>query len=391
VDERRSLLVNFVYCHPVGHAIEALHYCHGYHRADPGMRIGLALNADTPTELAALCPYVDDVYPVSIGVFDRAYEAARALAAVPADWDWVAGDARGQQAHQRAVFPGLARYYDQAADRFAASGAVIGTAGVAPPRYSPGCQFRLSLAGSARSRAERLMQHGRCGAGGNAGPRIAVLPAGSGPRSSYPSVRSWRLMLAALADRWPDALFCLVGKYRADGRTTTSFGAAELDELRGILLSACDAVDLSLTDQLAIVAGCDVFISPHTGFGMAALAVGTPWLSIAGNRWPEYYFNSVPFYSVLPDLKRFPAYHAHGPDPAPVDDDGARAPSMCYERIRDDLAEIVEGAARLIERRWPFETAMSDHFARIWTLRKGRRDLIWSIDSAHEPYLPATS
>ena len=54
---------------------------------------------------------------------------------------------------------------------------------------------------------------------------------------------------------------------------------------------------------------------------------------------------------------------------------------MCYERIRNDLAEIVEGAARLIERRWPFETAMSDHFARIWALREGRADLIWSIDS----------
>src|SRR3981189_3613359 len=73
-----------------------------------------------------------------------------------------------------------------------------------------------------------------------------------------------------------------------------------------------------------------------------------------------------------PDLKRFAAYNAFEPDPLPVDDDGPRAPSMCYEQIRNDLAEIVEGAARLIERRWPFETAMSDHFARIWVLRQGR-------------------
>jgi hypothetical protein len=29
VADGRSVLVNFVYCHPVGHAIEALHYCHG--------------------------------------------------------------------------------------------------------------------------------------------------------------------------------------------------------------------------------------------------------------------------------------------------------------------------------------------------------------------------
>ena len=103
--ERRSVLVNFVYCHPVGHAIEALHYCHGYHRADPGLRIGLALNADTPTELAALCPYVDDIYPVSVNVFDRAYDSASALDAIPPGWDWVVSDARGQQPHQRAAFP----------------------------------------------------------------------------------------------------------------------------------------------------------------------------------------------------------------------------------------------------------------------------------------------
>ena len=35
--------------------------------------------------------------------------------------------------------------------------------------------------------------------------------------------------------------------------------------------------------------------------------VGTPWLS-AGNHWPEYYLNGVPFDSVLPDLRTFPAY-----------------------------------------------------------------------------------
>jgi hypothetical protein len=156
------------------------------------------------------------------------------------------------------------------------------------------------------------MRDVRSGVRGNPGPRIAFLPAGSGPRSAYPSVRSWRLVLAALAGRWPGALFCLVGKHRRDGRTT-SFGAAELDELRGVLPSACYAVALPLTDQLAIVAGCDVLISPHSGFGMAALAVGTPWLSIAGNRWPEYYFNGVPLLlraagpEALPRLQRLRA------------------------------------------------------------------------------------
>ena len=379
----RSLLVNFVYCPPVGHAIEALHYCHGYHRADPGLRIGLALNADSPTELATLCPFIANVYPVALDVFDPARHGEGSLDQIPAGWDWVVDDDRGHQAPQRALFPGLAAYYDLAADRFAAAGTIFGMAGSAPPRYSAGEQFRLRLPGPALAGARRRLGDAAPGAH----PRIGVLPAGSGPRGNYPSVRSWRLVLAALSRRWPRAVFCLLGKLRQDGRTSTSFGRAEFGELAGSVPRSLDAVDLPLTGQLAVVAACDVLVSPHTGFGMAALAVGTPWLSIAGNRWPEYYFNGVPFYSVLPDLARFPAYSGLEPEPEPVDDDGPRAPSMCRERIGADLDEITEGAARLIERRWPAEEALADHVARMLALRGGRADRIWSVDAVHSKYL----
>jgi len=382
----RSLLVNFVYCPPVGHVIEALHYCHGYHRADPELRIGLALLADSPTELARLCPYIGDVFPVTVDVFGRSV-APGCLDAVPAGWDWVVDDSRGHQAAQRAIFPGLASYYDLAADRFSAAGARLGAAGSQPPRYSAGEQFRLSLPVAARASARRRLRD--AARGRSAQPCIAILPAGSGPRSAYPSVRSWQLVLAALSQRWPGALFCLVGKLRRDGRTVTGFGRSELDELAGSLPLVADLIDLPIVEQLAAVAACDVIVSPHSGFGMAALAAGTPWLSIAGNLWPEYYFNGVPFYSVLPDLRRFPAYTGLAGEPEPVDDEGPRSPSMCRERIAADLDEIVEGAARLIERRWPAETAMADHFRRMLALRDGRADRIWSVDGVHRDYLPA--
>jgi hypothetical protein len=32
---RERLLVSFFYAQPVGHAVEALHYCLGHHAADP--------------------------------------------------------------------------------------------------------------------------------------------------------------------------------------------------------------------------------------------------------------------------------------------------------------------------------------------------------------------
>ena len=60
---------------------------------------------------------------------------------------------------------------------------------------------------------------------------------------------------------------------------------------------------------------------------------------------------------------------------------------MCYERVQGDLAEIVAAVARLVERRWPFETAMADHVARVSALRPGREDLLWSVDSMHTRYL----
>jgi hypothetical protein len=382
---RRSkrLLVNFVYCHPVGHAIEALHYCHGYHLANPDAHIAVALNARSPVELAGLCPYIEAAYPITLDVFDP-HAPVAGLDAIPPAWDWVRDDARGHQASQRAVFPGIAAYYDRAGECFGASGAVLGNAGATPPPYVAGAEFRLTLPKAALERAEALAAE-RAG-GPAAWPRIAILPAGSGPRADYPSVGSWELVITSLARRWPEARFCLLGKLRHDDRTATSFQPAEVARLLA-LPRMVDAVDRSLIDQLAIVAGCDVLVAPHSGFAMAALAVGTPWLAISGNRWPEYYFNGVPFYSVLPDLRRFPALHQFGPDPEPVDDDGPRSPSMSRPRIEQDLGEIIDGVARLAERRWPYQTAMADHWQRMLELREGRADLLWSIDKVHLRYL----
>jgi len=376
-----SLLVNFVYASPVGHLIEALHACNGYHQADPGLRIGLAVNSDTPVELARLCPFIDAVYPVDVDLLDTDLDPAPALAAIPPDWDWVATDPRAEQPAQRTYFPGLARYYDAAARRFAGARG-IGPAGAEPPAYRAGAHFRLPIPIAQRRVADRML--------GPTRPRIAVLPGGgSGQRALYPSVRSWELVLGALLERFPTATICLTGKLGADGRTRTAFGRAEFDRLAGMQPGIVQAVDLPIVEQLAVVAECDVLISPHSGFGMATLAVGTPWLSIAGNKWQEFYFNGVPFYSVIPDGTRFPCYNGMDADPPMVEDDGPRSPSMSYARISDDLAEIVAAAARLVERRWDYETAMADHARRLLAFYDGDVAQTWSVDDVLRPYVTA--
>ena len=49
---RERVLVNFFYAPPVGHAVEALHYCLGHHAADPEREVAVTLHADTAVRLA---------------------------------------------------------------------------------------------------------------------------------------------------------------------------------------------------------------------------------------------------------------------------------------------------------------------------------------------------
>jgi len=377
-----TLLVHFWYAHPVGHAIEALRYCLGYSRANPDMRVSLALNYATPTELGRLCPFIDVTYPIRQRFADPDADPLQALAHVPIEWDWIVDDARRGQPEQLAAFPGLGRYY-ASSDTYFRARRGRGTAGAEPPAYAAHQQLALDLPQECRERA-RLRLEG-------SGPRIALMPAGSGPRHWYPSATSWELIVHALLEEHPDALVCFVGKRAHDERTATSFGRDELDRLRRASPVHADCFDDDLITQLAMVEACDLFMSPHTGFGMAALAVGTPWLALSGNSWPEYFFNDVPFYSVLPDPDRFPCHNAFGPEPPAVEQDsdgeGRRSPSMSAERVRAGLVELLQAASALLDRRLPFEVALEDHFRRLLQFYGGDRSRIWSIDGIHRRYL----
>ena len=51
-----TALVDHWYSHAVGHVIEALRRCQGYHACDPTLWIGLVLNAASPLELVRCAP-----------------------------------------------------------------------------------------------------------------------------------------------------------------------------------------------------------------------------------------------------------------------------------------------------------------------------------------------
>jgi len=376
------VLVNFFYAQPVGHAVEALHYCHGHHAAAPGRQVSVALNASTATELARFCPFVERAYAIDHPFLAPCADSDARLAALPRHFDWVLDDGRRHQPFQLEAFPGMRDYY-AASDRRLVAARRRTFAGNPEAGYVPHRQLRLELPAAARRAAARRL--------GDPGvPRIAVMPAGSGERALYPSAGSWTCVLDALAEARPGVRFVLVGRLTAgdDRRTATSLSAGDLEALLAHPTRPADAFGLPLAEQLAIVEACDVFLAPHTGFGLAALAVATPWLALSGGRWFEYFFNRVPFRSVIPDAGRYPCFTQFAPaDVRPDGDDGPRTPSMSRARIREDLPRLVTAAGELIDGSLTYDHALRDYFAALLAAHSGDDSAIWSIDGVHRDYI----
>ena len=368
------LLVNFFYAHPVGHAIEALHYANGHHAADPELEVAAALNAATPVELAGYVPSVGAAYAIRHPFLEPCPDSAPALAAVPRDWTYVADDARRHQPDQLELFPGMRDYY-AASDAHLRAARRRGVAGFPPLPYAPHTPLRLELPSAARAAARERLGQDR--------PALALMPAGgSADRALYPSLRSWELILDAL----PGFQIVLVGKLRADERSATAFGRDELTALLAHPSRPVDRFDRPLAEQLAAVEVGDLLVAPHSGFGMAALAVGTPWLALSGGRWFEYFFNHVPFRSVIPDPERYGGFTQFS-EPPRVDDDGPRIPAMTEARMREDRDRIAAAAHELAGGRVSYEDCLRDHFAALLAAHGGDAAAIWSIDGVHRAYV----
>ena len=378
--ERERLLVNYFYAPPMGHVIEALRYALGYHRADPGRLVSVVLNAASPTELARLSTFVDDVYPIAFPMGDVGPDERPPVEQLPAAWDWVVDDFRRWDPEHLRAHPGFARYHE-ACDRHFSATAGRGSVSVPPPSYVPHQQLRLQLPDDARQRAAELVR---------GSPAFALLPAGGGLAAAYPSARSWSLVVRALLDRWPGATIALIGKLTVDGRSTSSLGRADVDRLLRCSPQVVDCFDLDLTVQLAVTEACDVFVSAHSGFGMAAVAVGTPWLAISGGLWHEYFFNGVPFQSVLPDPDRYRSFTGFDAPPPLHRDKGRAGPRfacMTYDRVRRDVPRIVDAAAALVEGRVDYESALAEHFAGLLRAYGGDRERLYSVDQLHLAYV----
>ncbi|CAM3402437.1 hypothetical protein KIPE111705_06750 [Kibdelosporangium persicum] len=365
------VLVNFFYCQPVGHAIEALYYANGHHAANPDSEFAVVLNAATAVELTDFCPFITAKYTVDHPLFGHCADSARRIAHLPREWDWVIDESRRYQDYQLEMFPGLRDYYTATDQHLIAR---QGRTVVSSPKagYVPRQQLRLELPAPRQEPRHRT---------------ITIMPGGSSEPALYPSPDSWLLIMDALTEAYPDAKLVLVGKLVKNDRTSTALTEQDLHRLLGHRSGPVNCFDKSLAEQLAAVEASDVFLSPHTGFGMAALAVGTPWLTLSGGRWFEFFFNGVPFRSIIPDVDRYPSYAVFGELPMMADQDGPRTPSMSRARIVDDLDRIVTAAGELRDGTVSYEQALRDYFPALLKTFDGDATRIFSIDGVHFDYL----
>jgi hypothetical protein len=382
VSAPETLLVNYWYAHPVGHALEGMRYALGYKAANPALRVSLLLNGATGVELARLCPFIDEVFAVPFTRFaELDNDPLAALAAVPRPWGWVVENHRVHQ-ESHAEIRGFRAFFDAAHEHLQPRHP-LGVAGQAPPAYLPHQQLRLDLPDASRRAAAARLQ--------GAAAIAVVLAGSSSARRLYPSTTSWQLILAALSEQHPGVDLLLIGKHEVDGRTTSQIVRADVERLLKAIPAAVDCFDLPLLEQVALIEASDLLVSPHTGFSFVASAVDTPWLAISGGNWHEYFFNGVPVHSLVPDPDRYPTFTWGGPESEVEQDEdgeGPRIASMSAGRIREDLPALLDAADRLIHRRVSYEDALAEYFPRLLAAYRGDRGRTFSFDNVGERYLP---
>jgi len=352
--------LNWVYYYPVGHAVEAFKTAKGLWNANADVEIHLLLNARTPVELAAGCDWIERVYPIEVEEFaeGRGAGAAR-LAAIPREWDFIVNDHRVTMSPFALQEP-LRRFHEAAGAWFQARIWRGGQHEVGRGDGGPGYEKNATIRMQAPAEARRFVEGFDA-----ARVKVAVVPGGSSEPGIYPGVAWWARALAALGAEWPEAEFYVTGKSGADGRSTTSgFPRAAVETLRRAGARVHDCFDIGLWNQVALVEWCDVLIAPHTGFAFLAPSVGTPWLAISGARWPECYFNEVPFYCVLPECAEYPCWQGMRAEC------GARLAAdgrvVCMEEELDGrIPELVAGLRRLLSPAFSFEAAWALYQERI--------------------------
>lgn len=360
---KERLLINHIYCRPVGHVVEALKFAKGYKNANKNLDVYLLLNARSAWELAKACPWIKKAYPVDAYQF-RQYksykEKASALKGIPKTWDYIVADNRAPNYSVENEGWEIRDCYSFTKDYFKArkgSGFTYDSKHPEhqPIKYKPNSKITLQLPKEAIKFAEKY---------GHNGPKITILPAGSGKPKRYPSLKAWEEIIKAFNKEFPDAKIYLTGFNKVSKKTRTrAYTQDQIENLVNKFDNVVNCCNIGLWNQLALIKNSDMLVSPHTGFSFLAQTVGTPWLAISGWWWPEYLLNDVKFYSALPKCKFYPC-NPGGPCDPKINA-GKSSDCMSDKAIRKRIPEIMKGAKLLMDKKFTYKKALSMHLKKV--------------------------
>jgi hypothetical protein len=372
VIKKRTLLISCVFYNPLGHALEALKIATGFYKSNKNLEVHVALNAATTTELAEGCPWIKKVYPINLDDVIKNGKNAKCLRDIPKNWDYLlavryfeVSRLKGTYEYEKALKRYL-KIYDEIF-KYKAEGTMIDPN--SPPK---GLKYRkvkltLQIPKKALEFAKRYEHNGL---------KVCLMLAGSAGPRYYPSVESWKDIIKAINQGFPDCKFYVTGvtspssKSNLASRTyTLGVKKRDVDELVNSFPNVIDCYDIGLWNQAALLHGCDLLIAPHTGFGFLASCVDTPWLVISGSDWPEYFFNHFPFYAVLPDDKNYPylgkgKYSKHAGEWR-GDSSTGNIPHFQRKVLRKKIPEIVKAVHLLLDKKFTYKKAMKTHEANI--------------------------
>lgn len=373
----KALLVNFLYYNAVGHVAEALKYTKGFYDANPGIKVSLALNSDSPIELAKACPWIDNTYGVNASEILKFGGQAESLKHIPTQWDYIVTDRRPLMIRNDILLSNdlsnlgkeetsFLHYYKYCHDHLNANVSrsfLCGSELHPTLKYTLDSRVEIPIPYQALCYADRYLWSGR---------KFCILLAGAAGGRYYPAKETWVQIIANLTTNFPGCQIYITGNNKKQSepgnRTfTQAYSSQEIDDISRQFPNVVNCYDIGIWNQLALIKGCDAFISPHTGFGMIALCVGTPWLTLSGGDWPETFFNNVPFYSVLPDDPDYP-YSGEGQNSkhqGHFDDPTGGIPPYDPIKYETKIPEIMEAAHMLLDKNFTYKKALEIHFSNI--------------------------
>ena len=329
----------------------------GYYLANKNIDVHLLLNSESPIELAESCSWIRKTYPISVSELSKYGGKAKCLEHIPKTWDYIINDDRIKRFKRKQDSNDLVKAKKVLTNTMKsriAQGYLYSH--ILP--YKPNPTIRLQIPGSARNFARRYKHKGTA---------IAVMLGGSAGGVQSPTVKMWLRICQALSGSIPNLKIYFTGVTKSvKGRTRTAdFTVRDVKYLVKHLPNAESTYDIGLWNQLALIESCDIFLSPHTGFAFLAPLVGTPWLALSNCRWPEYLFNRVKFYSVLPTCGSYPALNNNKTGCGWLLAHDKKALCMTDELLAKKMPEIVYGAKLLLDPKFTYRKALNMHLRKI--------------------------